>query len=97
MTHDWSAWLDRLQASVTARRAALADGHHDSIVTDDLATDLGPLPAALEGRARTVLGEHDALMAELTEACAASGRQLKLVSAMQHRTADASSFVDLRG
>ena len=97
MTHDWSSWLDQLQASHTDQRAALADGRHDSVVVGDPPNDLGPLPAALEGRARELLRDNDALTAALAAACAASGRQLKLVSALQQRAPGASSFVDTRG
>ena len=97
MTHDWSSWLDQLQADQTAQWAALADGRHDSLVTGEPPTDLGPLPLALEARARELLRDNDALTAALAAACAASGRQLKLVSAMQQRTPGASSFLDTRG
>ena len=97
MTQDWSSWLDQLQAGVTAQRAALAQGRPDGVVADAPPPDLGPLPPALEERAREVLRDNDALTAELAEAFAASGRQLKLVSALQHRTPDASSFFDSRG
>ena len=96
MTQDWSSWLDQLQAGVTAQRTALAQGRHDSVAADQTPPDLGPLPAALEERARALLRDNDALTAELAAACAAAGRQLKLVSAMQHRTAGAS-FLDARG
>ena len=98
MTHDWSSWLDQLQAGVTASRAALADGRHDSVHVDGgPPADLGPLPPALEGRARGLLHDNHGLTAELAAACAASGRQLKLVSAMQQRSPEASTFFDSRG
>ena len=96
MTSDWSGWLDRLEASHTAQRAALAEGRHDSADVGAAPPDLGPLPASLEARARALLQLNGVLTAELAAACASAGRQLKLVGAVQHRTAGAS-FLDTRG
>ena len=97
MTQDWPSWLDQLEAGVTAQRAALTDGQHEIVVTSTPPTDLGPLPPALEERVRGLLRENDALTAELAAAFAASGRQLKLVSALQQRTHGGASFLDERG
>jgi hypothetical protein len=97
VTQDWSSWLDQLQTGVTVARAALADGRHDSVLVDGPPADLGPLPPALEARARELLHDNHVLTAELAAAFAASGRQLKLVAAMHQRSPEASSFFDSRG
>ena len=83
MTPDWSTWLDQLEAGITAQRAALAEGRHDDVLPGRPAGDLGPLPPALEARARDLLRANATLTAELGAACASHGRQLKLLLALE--------------
>ena len=96
VTPDWSTWLDQLEASITAQRAALADGRHDDVVAGQPPVDLGPLPADLAARASRLLQLNTALTEELAASCAAHGRQLQLVSAMHRRETSASSYLDTR-
>ena len=96
MTQEWSSWLDRFEAGCTASRAALAEGRHDRVDLGEPPPDLGPLPVSLEARAQALLRVNALLTAELAAACASAGRQLRLVTAVQHRTGGAS-FFDSRG
>lgn len=96
MTPAWSTWLDQLEASISAQRAAIADGRHDDVVAGQPPVDLGPLPADLAARASKLLHLNTALTEELAASCAAHGRQLQLVSAMHRRETSASSYLDTR-
>lgn len=96
MTPDWPTWLDQLEASITAQRAAIADGRHDDVVAGHAPDGLGPLPAHIAARASQLLHLNTALIEELAASCAAHGRQLQLLSTMQPRESSASSYVDTR-
>lgn len=96
MTLDWPTWLDRLEASITACRAAVAEGRHDDVVTSDAPVGLGPLPVDLERRARVLLRLNASLTDELTTACAAHGRQLKLLTALHPHEGASCSYLDTR-
>ncbi len=96
MTPDWRTWLDELEASIAAQRAAIADGRHDDVVACHPPVDLGPLPVDLADRASGLVHLNAALTEELAASCAAHGRQLQLLSAMQPREISASSYLDTR-
>lgn len=94
MTSDWSRWLDRLETSISAQRAAIVEGRHDDVVPGPAPVALGPLPTDLEERARQLLDHNASLTRELAAACAAHGRQLKLLSTIAPHGSSASSFLD---
>lgn len=96
MTPDWSSWLDQLEDSITGQLAAIAEGRHDDVVAGPPPADLGPLPVDLAARASRLLDLNTALTEELAASCAAHGRQLQLLSAMQPRESSASSYLDTR-
>ena len=94
MTSHWSDWLDQLETSISAQRAAVAEGRHDDVVPGPAPVGLGPLPTDLEARARELLNRNAALTSELAAACAAHGRQLKLLSTIAPRESTACSYLD---
>ena len=101
MSSDWTDWLDRLAADLTAQRTALAQGRPDAVVGGEPPGDLGPLPAALQARAAALLRENELLTDELAAACATHGRRLEALTARQSHSLQSSSpvarFFDARG
>ena len=92
----WEGQLDRFEAHLADQRRAVCDGRFQDIDAF-VAQPTGPLPAALAERARALCDQADALVAELSAAAAAAGRQLQLVTVMKGSQQPTSSYVDQRG
>ena len=93
----WGDVLDAFQAHLAAQHRALEDGRPEAVRAFVPATDLGPLPPHLAGRARAVATAAEALTAQLVVAADAAARQLRLVSVLRGSPEQpASSFVDTR-
>ena len=90
----WDEELDAFEARLHQQRCALAAGRPQDVESFAPAAALGPLPARVTDRARTLSATADALTAELTARTVAVARQLKLVSVLRSPEQLASSFLD---
>ena len=93
----WQVCLDALSDHLAQQREALADGRPEDVRTFAPPPGLGPVPADLAERLRSLAAENDALGAALAAAGAAAARQLQLVGVLHSPQPATASFVDARG
>ena len=83
---DWAAALDEFERRIAAQRAALDLGDAPDVGAFVPRLELGPLPAALEERARALLAESKDVEAELAGALAHVGQDLAMVRKLDAST-----------
>lgn len=97
----WAEALDELELDLHSAEAQLRDAH--LVGVDEVAraaawhprTDLGPLPAALEVRARALLERQLDTARRTAEAITRSRRQIAATRTLQGRPADSAAvYVD---
>ncbi len=97
----WVAALDELELAVADAEEMLAAAHPKTpLVPWAPPVGLGPLPAPLEERARTLLARQLAAAQELAAAVVRSRRQLRLAQAVEAMTPTAPHrpvYVDVDG
>ena len=91
----WDEELDAFEIRLAQQWRALAAGRPQDVesFSSSPGAALGPLPARVSDRARTLAAAADALTAELAARTAAVARQLKLVSVLRIPEQAASSFL----
>ena len=93
---DWAAALDEFEQRIAAQRAALDLGAAPDLDPFVPRAELGPLPPALEERARALLAESKDVEAELAGALVHVGQDLALVRKLNATTgrAEGARFLD---
>lgn len=86
-TADWTVVLERMERDLASPDAA--PWHPDP--------DLGPLPAELEGRARTVAARQRARIAELAAELEAVRAQLQAARRIPRPHTDVAAYIDRDG
>ena len=93
MTHGgWASCLHSFADHLELQRAVLADGRPELVTAFVPSPGLGPLPADLVLRARLLLGQNDALTADLTDRLAATAASLAQLAEPAERAR--SAYVD---
>lgn len=90
----WASCLDSFADHLEHQQAVLADGRPELVTAFVPATDLGPLPADLVLRSRRLVGQNDALTADLADRLAATAASLAQLHEPAERTR--SAYVDSR-
>jgi len=96
----WLAALDELEVAVADAERMLADAHREPpVVPAPWAppSGLGPLPASLEARARSLLAQQLLAAQALAAAAVRSRRQLRVHEAMATAPAPVPVYVDVDG